>query len=126
MSPGGHASAFGIRETLDEAVRYLAVSPGPIQERVRASGMVILGGLSRTDFACREDRELFSQIQAALAAGRYSVDADSSSAVTDQMPDATAAGIASDILDLRDTAMGRAIKNARTTRQAEPRGRSRR
>jgi hypothetical protein len=30
MSGGGHASAFGIRETLDEAVRRLSVNASPI------------------------------------------------------------------------------------------------
>jgi hypothetical protein len=119
MSSRGQVSAFDIRETLDEAVRSLAVSPRPLQERVRASSMVIVDRLSPTDFASSEDRELFNQIPASFADACYPVDADRSSAVTDQTPDATAEGIASDILDLRDTAMGRAIRNARITTHAE-------
>jgi hypothetical protein len=83
--------------------------------------MVILDRLSPTDFAFSEDRELFDQIQGALADASCASDADGSSAVTDQMSDATAEGIASDILDLRDTAMGRAIRNAGMTRHPEPR-----
>jgi hypothetical protein len=112
------ASAFDIRETLDEAVRNLAVSPGPIQERLGTSGMIILAGLSPTDFASSEDRELFNQIQEALADTSSPGDVDGR-AVTDQMSEATAEEIASDILDLRDTAMGRAIRNARVTRYRE-------
>jgi hypothetical protein len=63
--------------------------------------MVILGDLSPTDFASSEDRELFDQIQEALADASCTDDADGSSAVTDRMSDATAEEIASDILDLR-------------------------
>jgi hypothetical protein len=125
MSAHGHPGAFGIRETLDEAVRRLSVSAGTIQERVRASGMVILDRLSPTDFASTEDRELFDDIQAAFADASSSEGADRSSAVTVQMSDATAEGIASDILDLRDTAMGRAIRDARMRTHAQARGRSR-
>jgi uncharacterized protein (DUF58 family) len=116
------ASAFDIRETLDEAVRRLAVNAGPIQDRVRRSGLVILDRLSPTDFACSEDRELFDQILAALAEASRS-DADRPSGVSHQMSDATAEGIACDILDLRDTAMGRAIRNARVRTHRKPRGR---
>ena len=119
MSAHGHPGAFGIRETLDEAVRRLSVSASPIQERVRASGMLILDRLSPTDFASPEDRELFDQIHAALADTSCAGDADRPGAVTDQMSDATAEEIASDILDLRDTAMGRAIRHARMTRHRE-------
>jgi hypothetical protein len=85
--------------------------------------MVILAGLSPTDFASSEDRELFNQLQEALAGASSRHDADRSSAVTNQMSDATAEAIASDILDLRDTAMGRAIRNARMAAHAESRGR---
>jgi hypothetical protein len=46
MNPGQRASAFDNRETLDEGVRRLSVNAGPIQERVRASSMVILDRLS--------------------------------------------------------------------------------
>jgi hypothetical protein len=126
MRPGGKASALDILETLDEAVRRLSVNAGPIEERVRASRTVILDRLSPSDFADSEDRELFNQIQAAFADTSSSDDGDSSSAVTDQMSDAIAEEIASDILDLRDTMMGRAIRRARMTRQVEPRRRSRR
>jgi hypothetical protein len=119
MSLGGRTSAFGIRDTLDEAVRRLSVNAGSIQQRVRASGTVILDRLSPTDFASSEDRELFNDIQAAFADMSSPGDADGPGAVTDQMSDATAEEIASDILDLRDAAMGRAIRNARRTRHRE-------
>jgi hypothetical protein len=98
---------------------------GPIQDRVRAAGIVIVDRLSPTDFASSEDREFFHQIQTAFA-DAPSCEADPSSGVAGQMTDATAEGIASDILDLRDATMGRAIRNARTTRRAAPPGRSRR
>jgi hypothetical protein len=120
MSPGGQASAFGMRETLDEAVRRLSVSASPIQERVRTSGMVILAGLCPTDFASSEDRELFNRIQAAFADTCSPGDADGPNVFTNQMPDTTAEGIASDILDLRDTAIGRAIRGARIASHPEP------
>lgn len=118
------ASAFDIRETLDEAVRRLSVDASPIQERVRASRTIILGRLSPSDFASPEDRELFADIQAAFTDTSSPGDADRPS-VTDQMPDATAEEIASDILDLRDTAMGRAIRSARVETGAKPGGRLR-
>jgi hypothetical protein len=126
MSAGGHASAFDIRDTLDEAVRRLSVNAGPIQERVRTAGMVMLDRLSPTDFASTEDRELFNQINAAFADTSSPGYADGSGAVTHQMSDATAERIASDILDLRDTAMGRAIRNARMTSHPESHRGSRR
>jgi hypothetical protein len=124
MSLGGQASAFDIRETLDEAVRRLSVNAGPIEERVRASGTVIAGRLSPTDFASTEDRELFNQIQASL--GDASHAGDPAGGVSCQMSDATAEEIASNILDLRDTTMGRAIRNARTTSHPESHRGSRR
>jgi hypothetical protein len=121
------ASAFDIRETLDEAVRHLAVNAGSIQERVRASGMVILDRLSPTDFASSEDRELLNQILTALGDGpRSDTGTDPPNALAGQMPDTTAEEIASNILDLRDTAMGRAIRNTRVRTQPMHRGGSRR
>jgi hypothetical protein len=87
--------------------------------------MVILARLYPTDFASSEDRELFDQIQAALADTSRS-DARSPSGLAGQMSDATAEQIASDILDLRDTTMGRAIRNARITTHPKPHGRPRR
>jgi hypothetical protein len=104
------ASAFDI----DEAVRRLSVNAGSIQERIRASSMVILDRLAPTDFASTEDRQLFGQIQAAFA-DVHSSPADPLGGDAGQMPDATAEQVASDILDLRDTTMGRAIRNARMT-----------
>ncbi|HEV2944044.1 MAG TPA: hypothetical protein VGX26_02885 [Solirubrobacteraceae bacterium] len=126
MSQGGQTSALCIRDTLDEAVRRLSVSASPVQDRVRASGMVILAGLSPSDFASSEDRELFNQIHAAFADTSSPGYADGPGAVADQMSDATAERIASDILDLRDTAMGRAIRNARMTSHPESHRGSRR
>lgn len=115
------ASAFDIRETLDEAVRQLSVNARPIHERVRASGTIILGRLSPGDFTSVEDRELFDHIQAAFA-DTPSSDTDRPNAVTDQASDAAAEEIAADILDLRDTAMGRAIGSARVRTHGRSRG----
>jgi hypothetical protein len=119
MSPGAQVSAVAIRDTLDQAVRRLSVSATPIQERVRASGVVILAGLSPSDFASSEDRELFNQIQSAFAEMSSPNAADGLGGVTDEMSDETAEGIASDIVDLRDTMMGRAIRNARMRSHSE-------
>lgn len=126
MSLPRRATAFDVRETLDEAVRQLSVSAGPLHDRVRASGKVILARLSPTDFAFGEDRELFGQIKAAFADASSDSDADGPGAVTDPMSEAAAEGIAADILDLRDTVMGRAIGSARMTTHSESRRRSRR
>lgn len=114
------ASAFDIRETLDEAVRRLSVNAGSIEERVRSSAVLILARLSPTDFADSEDRVLFNDIQAALADASRTGDAGRPGAVTDDMSDAIAEEIAADILDLRDTMMGRAIRNARMRSRVEP------
>lgn len=125
MSSRRRASAFDIRETLDDAVRRLSVNASPIQERVRVSGMIILDRLSPADFACAEDCELFNEIHQAFADSSFQNDGDGASAVMDRMPDASAEAIASDIVDLRDTMMGRAIRNARIATHARARGRSR-
>jgi uncharacterized protein (DUF58 family) len=119
------ASAFEIRETLDEAVRTLSVNASSIQKRVQASGTVILDRLSPSDFPPNEDRELFEQIQAAFADMRTS-GANRPDGFAVQMSDARAEGIAADILDLRDTTMGRAIRNARVVTRAHAHVRPRR
>jgi hypothetical protein len=131
MSVGGQgggvrpATAFEIRETLDEAVRELSVNVSSLQERVLASGMVILDRLAPKDFLESEDRELFEQIQGALDGAPRSR-ATLRRPVADQMCDGTAERIAAGILDLRDTMMGRAIRTARMTTHAQARGRPRR
>jgi hypothetical protein len=109
------ASAFQIREVLDEAVRQLSVNAGCIQDRVQASAAVIFDRLQRSDFDSREDRGLFDAIKSADAG-----------AAAEQVPDTAAEEIAADIIDLRDTVTGRAIRIARTSTHADPRGRPRR
>jgi hypothetical protein len=79
-------------------------------ERVLAAGDTLAGGLGGSDFPDREDRELFERIELTLTALREQ-DAHNVSAAT---VDATA----TDILDLRDTIMGRAILEASRERTA--------
>jgi uncharacterized protein (DUF58 family) len=119
------ASAFEIRETLDEAVRTLSVNASSIQKRVQASGAIIFDRLSPNDFRPNEDRELFEQIQACFEDMRSS-GADPPDGFAVQMSDARAEGIAADILDLRDATMGRAIRNARLVTLAHAHVRPRR
>ena len=59
------ASPLQLREALDDAIRCLAVSTGSMRERLHAAGIVLLG-LSRADFVCSEDGELFDQIETSL------------------------------------------------------------
>jgi hypothetical protein len=118
------AREFQIREVLDEAVRRLAVSAGSIGERVQTAGNVITDRLSRDDFGSEEDRELFDSIRTALQSQAFS-EAGGLSGPIVELTDAAAERIASDILDLRDTAMGRAIRSTRGTERPRPQGRSR-
>lgn len=116
---------FQIREVLDEAVRRLAVSGDSIGERVQAAGSVITDRLSRRDFPSEEDRELFDSIRAALQNQAFS-EAGGLTRPIVELPGPAAERVASDILDLRDTAMGRAIRSARVPERPRPQGRSRR
>lgn len=108
MSRGRRERAFAAREVLDEAARALALSNRPLAERVLAGAVLIADGLCAEDFAEAEDRELLSRILAVL---------DSPA-----MSDAAAGGVAADVLDLRDTIVGRAIGDALAPpRNAAPR-----
>jgi hypothetical protein len=98
------------RDVLDEAVRCLALSSGPILDRVLGAGEILTSGLCRSDLPDREDRELFERIELTLAALR---DDD-----VDNVSDVTVDATAVDILDLRDTLMGRAILEASRRRLA--------
>jgi hypothetical protein len=80
-------------------------------DRIVAAGDTLTSGLAATDFAEREDSELFERIELTLAALR---DSDGS-----KVSDATIDATATDILDLRDTIMGRAILEA-SRRHAGP------
>jgi hypothetical protein len=98
------------REVLDSAVRLLAVSPAGLLERLSSCGALLIGGLSHEDLADPEDRELFDRIQKGL--GGLGVSGHTSS-VPDVAPSAAdLEAIADEILDLRDTIMGRAIREA--------------
>jgi hypothetical protein len=113
---------FTTREVLDEAVRCLAVSSRPIAERVEAARVVISASLSASDFSETEDRELLNAI---LTFGDLG-ERDERGAPKKALSDVTAEKLACDILDLRDTIMGRAIGNARTSSRHDPRARPRR
>lgn len=103
------ASELGVRDALDAAVRCLAVGADPLPERLRAAGTIVLDRLSPTDFSDAEDRELFDQIRIALTKLTPRARHDALSATVHAMSEVMAEQIASDILDLRDTALGRAI-----------------
>jgi hypothetical protein len=106
----GAGTSFHTRDVLDKAVRYLALSTAPMLDRVVAAGAILTGDLKRSNFPDREDRELFERIELTLTALH---DDDARNDVSAATIDATAA----DILDLRDTIMGRAILGAS---RAEP------
>jgi predicted NBD/HSP70 family sugar kinase len=102
-------SPFQLREVMDEAVRRLAISTASMQERLQSAAVVVIGALSSGDFESEEERELFEQIQEAV--GAYAIDTGSGRMVA--RSDMALEKLASDILDLRDTIMGRSLREAR-------------
>jgi hypothetical protein len=105
-------SAIEIRDALDEAVRCLAISAHSLPDRLHASSTVLLGRLSRGDFSEKEDRELFDRIDASRRRLRAEAEADRLQYAVDRMPEGKCERLASNIVDLRDTVMGRAIRDA--------------
>ncbi len=103
-----------LRDVLDEAIRCLAVSGAPLRERLRAAGSV-LRRLSRADFVDREDFELFEQIGAALTTVGAAPGDDPLDGPAMETSDALLERVAGDVVDLRDTIMGRAISEASAT-----------
>jgi hypothetical protein len=83
-------------------------------ERLQAAGVVMLG-LSRADFIDSEDRELFDQIKTPLTKLGAGPGRDPLERSVEGMSDALLEEVASGILELRDTLMGRAIREARFT-----------
>ncbi len=106
----GQSDPSRTREVLDSAVRRLAVSPAGLLERLSSCGAILTGGLSHEDLADPEDRELLDQIQKSLGGLGVSGHASSAPEVAPSAADLEA--IANEILDLRDTIMGRAIREA--------------
>jgi hypothetical protein len=106
----GQSDPSRTREVLDSAVRRLAVSPAGLLERLSSCGAILIGGLSHEDLADLEDRELFDQIQVGLGGLGVSGHASLAPDVAPSAEDLEA--IANEILDLRDTIMGRAIREA--------------
>jgi hypothetical protein len=106
-------SALEIREVLDAAVRAIAVNTGSLQERLDVGSRIVLGRLAGWDFAEQEERELFEQIEVALGRSRPRPGLGVLATTLSRMSDLAAEQVASDILDLRDMAMGRAIREAR-------------
>ena len=103
-------------DVLDEAVRCLALSTAPMLQRVIGSGAILTSDLRGSDFPDREDRDLFEHIELTVTALREHDALEAS--------DASARRAAVDILDLRDTLIGRAILEARrerSTPEEEPR-----
>lgn len=104
-------SSLYLREVLDGAVRCLAVSAAPVRHRLRASAAV-LASLTAADFTFSEDEALFESIQDGLGGlGEWS-DHKERHGFVDALVDADCERIAGEILDLRDTIMGRAIRDA--------------
>lgn len=91
------------RDVLDTAVRCLAVSATPLSERLNVAGIVVLTGLSRDDFDEPEDQGMFDRIARELSELSEGEGLESAGA-------ARLEELAGDIVDLRDTLMGRAIR----------------
>jgi len=117
--PTTSVSPLHVREVSDRAVRRLAVSSDSLQERLRAAGAALLEGISRADFPAGEDRDLFDQIQLGLL--ELDLVGDSGTSTEAISADALES-LAGAILDLRDTIMGHAIREAQmaTARQSPP------
>ncbi|HEV7162496.1 MAG TPA: hypothetical protein VGN25_04500 [Solirubrobacteraceae bacterium] len=113
----GQSDPSKTREVLDSAVRRLAVSRAGLLERLYSCGAILIGELSREDLADPEDRELFDQIRMGLVG--LGVSGQTSSALDVAPPEGDLEAIANEILDLRDTIMGRAIREA-AKREEEP------
>ena len=96
-----------------------------MRERLQAAGVVMLG-LSRADFIHSEDRELLDQIKTPLTKLGAGSSRDPLQRSVEGMSDALLEEVASGILELRDAAMGRAIRNARITTRPESHRGSRR
>jgi hypothetical protein len=111
---GAFGCPLATRDVLDAAVRCLAVSPEPLAARAEAAVAAISSGLPTRAVADSEERELLRRILAStgLACAARPGGRESSGR---EMSDATAQIVASDIVDLRDTVMGRAIRSARTS-----------
>lgn len=109
-SVGARKSGY-TRDVLDEAVRRLAVSPAPIADRLTEAGEALTSGLEGPDFPHKEDRELFDRIALTVRALREQPQTNC------EVSEATIEATAQDILDLRDTIMGRAILEAKRSRQ---------
>jgi hypothetical protein len=101
-----------VRDTLDEAVRCLAASASPLPERLRAAGSLALLHLSRADFVHSEDRELFDQIETSLTKLGTHPWHDPFHTSIEGMSDSLLKQVADEILALRDTIIGRAIREA--------------
>ncbi len=96
-----------VRDTLDLAVRALAVGPGLLGDRVRAAGSILSGGLSRTDFLDEEDLAMFDRILLGLLElDLLGKEAGGTAAAEVQRV------LASDIVDLRRAGRTRAARAA--------------
>jgi hypothetical protein len=96
-------NAVNGRDVLDAAVRCLAVSGTALSERLGLAGRIVMSGLAREDFDEPEDREMFDRIARELSELPKDEGLGSAS-------EASLEELAGDILDLRDTLMGRAIR----------------
>jgi hypothetical protein len=103
-----------VRDSLDRAIRSLAIGSGTLQERVRAAAGVLLDQLAPGDFTHEEEHNLFCEIRGALAPIERMPASDGAAATAATPTAAVAERLASEIVDLRDMYVGRAIREAPT------------
>ncbi|HTB50642.1 MAG TPA: hypothetical protein VK701_06665 [Solirubrobacteraceae bacterium] len=102
------------RDVLDEAVRHLAASAMPIVDRLSLAGEALKAGLTWRDLVDWEDRRLLERIFQDLGDLQ-----DVDEAGVRKLGDAALEAIAADIVDLRDTLIGRAIRRAMPVGEAD-------
>lgn len=103
-----------VRDSLDSAIRSLAIGTGTLPERIRAAAGVLLDQLAPNDFTHEEEHKLFCEIRGAIAPIERLPASDGAAATGATPIDAGAERLASQIVDLRDMYIGRAIREAPT------------
>lgn len=103
-----------MRDLLDSAIRSLAISTGSVQERVCAAASILLDQLAPADFRHEEEHKLLCQIRVALTPVGSTPGSEAVAATFLTVADPVAERVASEIVDLRDMHIGRAIREAAT------------
>ena len=100
------------RDALDEAVRCLAVDAGGLRERILSAALA-LGKVPSTDFRDHEERRLIDRVRLGLM--QLDLTEQGRGGLIGARPqtwEQTLESVASDILDLHELAMSRAITEA--------------